>query len=540
MDRKVKIRGPGRRPQAAIGFGAVIAVAALLVSGGTRDDPRTPPALPGRAQPFLGVALVGSGGVTAAIDAYGDVVDLRAPGPAEEALTENPSDRQLAGSVSSETGIVARLAVGAGSPSPLWRSRAVRQRYLPATNVLQTTAALGAARLRITDAALGQSLARTIDVRGPAGEPLRLRLGLNLARAGECRSPEATYSAADSGIRVLGWTGRGHLVATIICDFDAGASAGSAGEVISTAADADRRWAERARPLGSGAPEWVTRMRQRSLLVLRALSDRRTGAFAAGARDGWAYVWPRDAAAAAIALAEAGYRPEARRIAGFLQRLDVTAAARFRGDGSPVDDGRRPQGDGQGWVRAASRHAGIQEAPAPAGAWRDRADYGERGRERGDYLANAIAAAVPGERIRALFAAPRGLVRRAGDPSSGIDSAAAWAVQPFPRPALFAIVRRSLRVVGAEGGRFGIRPSDDWPGEDPWSAPTAWSAWSLADLGDRRDATRLLADLRRAATETGDLPERVGAASGIPRSTTPLGWSHAFASLALGELYPLR
>ena len=36
----------------------------------------------------------------------------------------------------------------------------------------------------------------------------------------------------------------------------------------------------------------------------------------------------------------------------------------------------------------------------------------------------------------------------------------------------------------------------------------------------------------------GLLPERVGAATGIPRSTTPLGWSHAFSSLALEQLFP--
>ena len=90
----------------------------------------------------------------------------------------------------------------------------------------------------------------------------------------------------------------------------------------------------------------------------------------------------------------------------------------------------------------------------------------------------------------------------------------------------------------AGSGRFGIEPSRDWPGEDPWSAPTAWSALAMAALHERGAARRLLADLRRAATPAGLLPERVGAGTGIPRSTTPLGWSHAFASLALEELFP--
>jgi len=258
---------------------------------------------------------------------------------------------------------------------------------------------------------------------------------------------------------------------------------------------------------------------------------------AAGIRDGWAYVWPRDAAAAAIALAGAGYRREARRVADFLAALDLGAAARFFGDGRPVP-GRAAQGDAAGWVRAAALAAGRPAPPTAAPPWRSSADYGERAGESGDYLANAIAAGLPAARLRSLFGTPAGLVRRAGDPASAIDSAAAWAARPFPRPGLAGVVRRSLRSLLAGAGRFGVEPAADWPGEDPWSAPTAWSAWGLAALGDRAAAARLLADLRRAATPAGVLPERVAAASGIPRSTTPLGWSHAFTSLALEELFP--
>lgn len=96
-----------------------------------------------------------------------------------------------------------------------------------------------------------------------------------------------------------------------------------------------------------------------------------------------------------------------------------------------------------------------------------------------------------------------------------------------------------LRLVRAEG-RFGITPGEDWPEEDPWSAPTAWTAWSLAALGERRQALRLMHALRRSATPAGALPERVDARTGVPRSTTPLAWSHAFAILALQELWPSR
>ncbi|MGN6217068.1 MAG: hypothetical protein ACTHN7_08955 [Solirubrobacterales bacterium] len=113
-------------------------------------------------------------------------------------------------------------------------------------------------------------------------------------------------------------------------------------------------------------------------------------------------------------------------------------------------------------------------------------------------------------------------------------------MEPFGLRRLYPLARKTMLHLGRQGGRFGITPGEAWSGEDPWTAPTAWTAWSLAALGERRQALHLLTDLRRAATPAGDLPERVGARTGIPRSTTPLAWSHAFAILALRQLWPLR
>jgi len=305
---------------------------------------------------------------------------------------------------------------------------------------------------------------------------------------------------------------------------------------------ANQHWLTAARPLGDGAPPWALRMYGRSLLVLRALTDRRSGAVIAGAREGWGYVWPRDAGAVAIALAASGYRAEARRIVRFLLGLDLTAAARFHPNGTPVE-GRAAQGDAAGWVAMAARAAGLRRAVAPR-PWRDLADYQEG--DPGDYLANALAARTVNGRtsrdeksIRAFFETPTAtLAREAGDPGSGLDSAAAWAVRPFPHPALYPLARRTLLRLAAESGRFGIVPSQSWDGGDPWTAPTAWTAWSLAVLGERRAALHLMAALRRTATLAGMLPERVDAQTGIPTSTTPLAWSHAFAALALRRLWP--
>jgi glucoamylase len=448
-----------------------VVLGALALSGGHRGDPRTPTGLPDLPPPFLGVAVVGSGGRTAAVDAYGDVVDLRTSGPAGTALAAVPAKRQAAGTVPIADVRVARARLADGRVLPFWRADSVRQRYLPGTNVLRTVAWFGEHEAMV--------------------------------------------------IRRIGGPGAGR---------------------------SDRRWLARTRPLGAGAPRWARTMYRRSLLVLRALTDRRTGAVAAGARDGWAYIWPRDAAAVAIAFAAAGYRPEARRIAHFLERLDLTAAARFDGTGEPVP-GRDAQGDAKGWVAAAARAAELP-VRGQRYAWRDRADYQEG--EAGDYLANAIASALDPASVRARFGSPRGLDRVGGDHGADLDSTAAWAVRPFPRPVLFPLVRRTLLRLAAQGGRFGIAPSEGWHGgEDPWTAPTAWTAWALVALAredadirqareDRRAALVLMADLRRAATPLGLLPERVDARTGLPTSTTPLAWSHAFAILALRELWPGR
>jgi len=306
-------------------------------------------------------------------------------------------------------------------------------------------------------------------------------------------------------------------------------------QIMREACRRERRWLGRGEGLGAGVPRWARRLYERSLLVLRALVDPRSGGAVAGAPAGWAYVWPRDAGAVAIALAESGYGPEARRIARFLIGLDLGAAARFHADGEPIE-GREAQGDAAGWVAVAARAAGVPVRVETL-PWRDRADYQEK--EPGEYLANAISYGVPPYRLRAMFAAGPYLVRRAGDPDSGLDSAAAWAVQPFARPRLFPLVRRTLLRLAARSGRFGLLPSEDWDGgEDPWTAPTAWTAWSLAALGERAAALHLMTALRRAATPLGLLPERVDAHTGAPSSTTPLAWSHAFTILALRELWP--
>ncbi|MGB7685715.1 MAG: hypothetical protein WBL45_08015, partial [Solirubrobacterales bacterium] len=294
-------------PRAALALLAAVAAGIAVTSGGSEADPRTPPALPGMPAPFLGTAVVGSGGLTAALDAYGAVVDVRAPGPAGAALIETPDDRQAAGSVSSRTGIVPLVRVGDGPALAMWEAESVRQRYLAGTNVVRTVATFalgsgrrGAVEVEITDAARGQELARLVRVSGPAGVRLEPRISIDVEMSGRRGCAEER---------------RGRELALVCSPTTTGTDVFTEVErVIDEAAESDRGWLERARPLGWEAPRWAKRMYRRSLLVLRALTDQRTGAVAAGARDGWAYVWPRDAGTAALALAASGYRPEARRV----------------------------------------------------------------------------------------------------------------------------------------------------------------------------------------------------------------------------------
>jgi hypothetical protein len=154
----------------------------------------------------------------------------------------------------------------------------------------------------------------------------------------------------------------------------------------------------------------------------------------------------------------------------------------------------------------------------------------------GDLLGNAIAAGVPAAEIRERFLTERGLVREGG--SDELDSAAAWAATIFPSRGSRGAVRNTLLRLTHGSSPYSIPPIEGWTPGEVWTAPTAWSAWALLELGETEAADRLLAGLRRAQTPHGTLPERVDATTGAPTSTTPLAWSHAFAILALRARYP--
>lgn len=563
----------------AIGGGLA---AALALSGGTSQVPQTPVGAEGLATPFLGVALLGSGGAAAAVDAYGSVVELRAPGPAGPAAIMTGYKRQEAGSVDERSGIVVRAAGDDGPPAPLWQTEP-RQRYLGGGNVLETRGVVGGVELRLRDAmaphepvfareimarprpsgarleadgviqveaslnfdfGVTEGTASTVELDGHDG--FTVRSGARVASCAQAARVGPQLSTQD-GVVTMRWRAQGPLRISLLCRVGSEAPVPEPGttihtEVARTHAEArtDAHLAlEDAVSLPADAPAWAHRLHRRSLLTLLALSDRESGAVPAGLRDHWHYIWPRDAGTAALALARAGLVERATRIADFLSRLDVEHAARFNEDGSPVEDGRHEQGDSIGWARLAQQAVGMTSGESPeAGEWRGRGDYGERDDDRGDFLANAIVAGASADVIEREFGRD-GLLLRESEPGDPVlDTAAAWAVRPFPRPALYPLIRPTLLALADGAGPYGLFPASDWRGRDPWTAATASTAWSLAVLGERDAALRLMQALRNAATPLALLPERADIETGVPRSTTPLAWSHAFALLALQELWP--
>ena len=154
----------------------------------------------GCRRPFLGTAVVGSGGLTAAIDAYGDVVDLRAPGPAGRALIDNPAERQAAGTRARPTpGSCRGSASAAGRRCRCGAPTRSRQRYLPGTNVVRTEARFGRVRVERRCCRGAAAGADRLPSAAPSGAS-----GLGLEVGGE---PHCGQRGARSRLRCVDATG---------------------------------------------------------------------------------------------------------------------------------------------------------------------------------------------------------------------------------------------------------------------------------------------------------------------------------------------
>lgn len=324
---------------------------------------------------------------------------------------------------------------------------------------------------------------------------------------------------------------------------------------------------------------------ERALLDLRLLT-RPNGAAVAAWKPGWSYVWPRDASWISVAFTTTGHYEEARAILEFLagvQNADGTWEARYRmSDGFPVDDGRTPQLDANGWFLWAvwyySAAAPSDDREALRALWPDarRAadaavaslgrdglppggpDYWEistrrpnlgtaaplrtglraaadlaRGRGyRSDARRYSAAAARLDAAIESEFA-PHGYPRTT-HPDSGVDAAVNFLAPPFapPDPSVERAVEDAAERLAAPNG--GVLPGEKWP-QDPtvaWTPETAFFALSAAASGGEENADRWLAWLAEHRTNLGAFPEKVNGA-GDPKTVAPLGWTSAIVVLAL-------
>lgn len=357
--------------------------------------------------------------------------------------------------------------------------------------------------------------------------------------------------------------------------------------------DDESAWLARARPWAR-LGEWDGLGRS-ALLDIRVLTLP-DGAAVAGWPSLWRYVWPRDAAFVASALARAGYPAAGVGVVDFLVRvhhLEGWFSARYLPNASGVPDTRPAQLDGVGWFCWAAEDVATTLArtdPAAAVALRNRwapnvaravtyvssvldpvtslppvsPDYWETAESELTLgtaapllmgLHHAVgfldAAAVRDtaelarqdeQRLsRAVHRGfgpdyPRHLGGRAG------DVATAWLLPPFMPPgehtdalrtALDATVERMRRPAG------GLSPGAGWKNDGiSWTPQTSLVALADAASGDpaRRERARerltWLADHR---TPPGSLPEKV-LHDGTPAGPAPLSWTAAVVLLAIEAL----
>lgn len=337
-----------------------------------------------------------------------------------------------------------------------------------------------------------------------------------------------------------------------------------------------------------------------SNMVRDALLDLHTlsapyGVAVAGWAGPWRYVWPRDSALVAVALARTGHRGDAERVLTFLQRVQPESGpfqARYRPDGSGVPDARGPQTDSLGWalwslaeVTATlppddrrifveryrslldrSTRASLAVLDNPRALPPPSSDYWEMretkltlstaalvqaglGSARQLYLelgetGRAAAAGAAQQRsqvaVRRTFAAG-GYPRTAGGGPGSVDLGVSYLLPPFTAtadPGVAAVWRHSAVWMGRAAG--GLAPGGSWRDDGvSWTTATSSYALTAAFGDDREDAVERLRWLDAHRTSAGSLPEKV-LADGRPASAAPLAWAAAAVVIAADQLQQPR
>lgn len=360
--------------------------------------------------------------------------------------------------------------------------------------------------------------------------------------------------------------------------------------------DADARPAlvSRERAWLGQCAEW-TRSSPHAELVRSALLDLRVlsvdlPAVVAGWSPPWRYVWPRDAAHVAAALAVSGHPEDAATSLLFLQRVqrdDGWFEARYLPDGSGPPDDRPPQLDGLGWalwgcdqVCAALppaqagvlarrlRHlitrcldVSLHQIDNPSGLPQVSPDYWEVHETEltlgtAAPLAAGLASAAQlcerlGDRERRRRAqrghqrlmdaihgqfGPSNYARYADGHEH--DAAVGFLLPPYApstNSTIISAFQQARQDMARPAG--GLAPGAGWKQDGiSWTPETSLFALVAASIGHTGTAEDLLSWLDAHRTPTGSLPEKV-LYDGHAAAVAPLAWTAALVVLTAHELH---
>jgi hypothetical protein len=299
----------------------------------------------------------------------------------------------------------------------------------------------------------------------------------------------------------------------------------------------------------------------------------------AGWTANWRYVWPRDAAFCAVALARVGAPERAADVLAHLQGLqagDGWFEARYVPGTAHAPDRRAAQFDGTGLLLWASAEV-VFAAGEDGGAVADRLsalvetslgalhlatsggtalppaspDYWERpersttlwgagaalaGLRAGGEITGATAAQEAAQVFAHLLAETFGRAgwqryRDGGGADSALALFEATGCEGLIDPAALLALRRELSRPGG-----GIAPGAAWKQDGvSWTPSTSLLGLGLARAGEHRAAREVLAWLAAHRTAEGSLPEKV-LHDGRPAQVAPLAWTAANTLLALDAL----
>jgi glucoamylase len=327
-----------------------------------------------------------------------------------------------------------------------------------------------------------------------------------------------------------------------------------------------------------------------ALLDLHVLS-RPYGVAVAGWSQPWRYVWPRDSALVASALARTGHFADAERIVGFLQQVQPESGffqARYLPDGSGVPDDRGIELDGIGWALWATVQVAAELRPADRTAFLERqqrlidrstqaalrsistpsalpsasADYWEVKENRltlatagvvcaglessaqlyrmlGD-VGQADAAAAGATRLRAAVKKDfghNGYPRHLGGGGDSVDLGVDFLLPPLTSVIDQTVVRAWERAAPLmERPAGGLAPGGSWRRDGvSWTNASASRGMTAAFIDHRDEALARLRWLDQHRTAAGSLPEKI-LPNGQPAAVAPLAWTAAAVVITADEL----